>query len=116
MMITIYPFNVALVKHIFFAMMIFYSAFFWVLFTSLSRGSTDDSNLIWKGQKITLWRRIIVIVVFISLMLTLYAPPAGYMIIGAFFEWMLLFSAMAGLLSNLPAFDESRTISITVVE
>jgi hypothetical protein len=32
------------------------------------------------------------------------------MLLGAFFEWMLLFFAMGGLLSNMPAFDEGRII------
>jgi len=111
-MITFHPFNISLVMHIFYAMQIFYSGFFWVLFSFLARSATDDKELKWQGYRITKIRKVIVAIVFVSLIGTIYGPSAGYMLLGAFFEWILLFSAMAGMLSNLPAYDEGRIIPL----
>lgn len=110
-MIPQYPFDISLVMHLFYAITIFYSGFFWVFFAHLARSGCEDDSLTWKGYRISTLRKYLLAGLFVSLMLTLYAPPAGYMILGAFAEWMLLFTAMAGLLSNMPAFDEGRIIN-----
>jgi len=110
MMIPQYPFDVSLVAHLFYAITIFYCSFFWVFFSHLARSGSEDDSLTWRGYRISTLRKYLLLGLFVSLILTIYAPPAGYMLLGAFFEWMLLLTSMGGLLSNMPAFDEGRII------
>ncbi len=110
-MIPQYPFDISLVMHLFYAIIIFYCAFFWVFFSHLARSGCEDDTLTWKGYRISTLRKYLLVGLFVSLMLTLYAPAAGNLLLGAFFEWMLLFTAMGGLLSNMPALDEGRIIN-----
>ena len=113
-MVAKYPFDEELLLHIFYAMTIFYCAFFWVLFSHLARRGIEDDSLTWREYNVASIRKYSLILVFISLVMTINAPAMGYIVIGAFFEWMLLFTTMVGLLSNISAYDQGRKITFSI--
>ena len=110
-MVAKYPFDEELLLHIFYALTIFYCAFFWVLFSHLARRGIEDDSLTWREYNVASIRKYSLVLVFISLVMTVNAPAIGYIAIGAFFEWMLLFTTMIALLSNVSAYDQGREIS-----
>ena len=99
--IIAYPFNTEFDMHIFWAMVIFGGAQIWALSLTLARTGID-SGVTWKDVGITKIRWMVFASIVASFYLMLILAYNGHYIIGAIFEWLLMLSSQAFLLTFVP--------------
>lgn len=99
--IIVYPFNTEFDMHIFWAMVIFIGAQIWALCLTIAR-SEIDADLKWKEWDLTKIRWFVFASIVVSFHLMLLLVYSGHYIIGAVFEWLLMFSSQSFLLTFVP--------------
>jgi len=101
-MITRHPFNEDLVTHIAFAIAIFQGAIIWTGALAVARGRIDG-NLEWRGIRLTNIRWALFASTLFSYQAMVWMIAEEKILVSAFFEWILAFSAEGCILTLLPS-------------
>ena len=100
---TRHPMHTDLVAHLTYAMYVFYGSIAWAACATAARGRLD-ADLEWRGHSLVKMRWSLLTLAFLSLQITIGTIAFSSMLLSAFFEWVMLFSMQAVLLTFLPLF------------
>tara|TARA_B100002052_G_scaffold93602_1_gene86344 strand:- start:1238 stop:1954 length:717 start_codon:yes stop_codon:yes gene_type:complete len=102
--IVAYPFTTEVMSHIFWAMNIFWFAQIWMGSLAYTRG-TLDAQFRWRGWKINTIRWTLFSIAVISFQAMTALTVMNLIVESAIFEWTLIFSAFAMMLTIIPTLD-----------
>ena len=102
--IVAYPFTTKVMSHIFWAMNIFWFAQIWMGALAYTRG-TLDNQFRWKGWKINTIRWALFSIAVISFQAMTALTVMDLIVESAIFEWTLIFSAFAMMLTIIPTLE-----------
>tara|TARA_Y100000589_G_scaffold37222_1_gene31148 strand:- start:7178 stop:7894 length:717 start_codon:yes stop_codon:yes gene_type:complete len=105
--IVAYPFTTEVLSHIFWAMNIFWFAQIWMGSLSFTRGSLD-AQLRWRGWKINTIRWTLFSIAVISFQAMTALTLMDMIVESAIFEWTLVFSAFAMMLTIIPTLEATE--------
>jgi hypothetical protein len=100
---TRHPMHTDLIAHLTYAMYVFYGSIVWAACATAARGRLD-AGLEWRGHSLVKVRWSLLTLAFLSLQITIGTIAFSSILLSAFFEWMMLFSMQAVLLTFLPLF------------
>ena len=105
--IVAYPFTTEVMSHIFWAMNIFWFAQIWMGALSYTRGSLD-AQFWWRGWKINTIRWTLFSIAVISFQAMTALTLMDMIVESAIFEWTLIFSAFAMMLTIIPTLEPTE--------
>ena len=105
--IVAYPFTTEVMSHIFWAMNIFWFAQIWMGALSYTRGSLD-TQFRWRGWKINTIRWTLFSIAVISFQAMTALTLMDMIVESAIFEWTLIFSAFAMMLTIIPTLEPTE--------
>ena len=105
--IVAYPFTTEVMSHIFWAMNIFWFAQIWMGALSYTRGSLD-AQFQWRGWKINTIRWTLFSIAVISFQAMTALTLMDMIVESAVFEWTLIFSAFAMMLTIIPTLEPTE--------
>jgi hypothetical protein len=102
--IVAYPFTTEVMLHIFWAMNIFWFAQIWMGALTVARGKLD-ADIHWRGWKINTIRWALFTVAVVSFQAMTALTVMNMIVESAIFEWTLIFSAFAMMLTMIPTLE-----------
>ena len=105
--IVAYPFTTEVMSHIFWAMNIFWFAQIWMGALSYTRGALD-AQFRWRGWKINTIRWTLFSIAVISFQAMTALTLMDMIVESAIFEWTLIFSAFAMMLTIIPTLEPTE--------